>query len=171
MTSSGAIGENLVGHGVTNTLGDANPVTTSFGTTTMLLQMDSIGQSAHWHRSLKGFLNRFDRGPTKETLESFPITLPGFDMTCFWLTLAEIHLVNIPNITIHSQTSIQYCIHKILLCYSSLSIAVFTKLVKLLSVWVLGVICEGIIPLITAFIELMVGDGKIPVRIMSSVNM
>ena len=29
----GVIGENFVGHGVTNILGDANPATTSFGTT------------------------------------------------------------------------------------------------------------------------------------------
>ena len=29
----GVISENYIGHGVTNILGDANPVTTSFGTT------------------------------------------------------------------------------------------------------------------------------------------
>ena len=64
--------------------------------TIVLFKMDSIGRAAHLRHDVEGFLDQIDGGPTKETSESFPIMLPGFDMMCFWLTLAEIHLVNIP---------------------------------------------------------------------------
>ena len=45
--------------------------------TARLLQMDSIVQSAHLHCSLKGFLDRFDRGPTKETSRVSQSRSPG----------------------------------------------------------------------------------------------
>ena len=37
----------------------------------VLFEMDSIGQAAHLHCSLKGFLNQINGGPTKETSEGF----------------------------------------------------------------------------------------------------
>ena len=98
----------------------------------MLLKVDRIGQAAHLRRDLEGFLNQIDGGPTKETSEGFPITLSGFDTACFGLclTLIEIHLVNIPNASVHNRTFIKYRINIMLLNYDSLSLAVVPKLIK-----------------------------------------
>ena len=113
----------------------------------VLLETDSIGQAAHLHCNVKGFLNQINGGPTKETSESLPIMLTGFDSMCFRLRLMsiEIHLVNIPNASIHDQTIIQYCIHKVLSYYDGL--------------------------LLVEVINMMVNDGRIPVRITSPDNM
>ena len=72
--------------------------------TIVLLKMDSIGQVAHLHHDLEGFLDQIDGGPTKETSEGFPITLSGFDLASFGfcLMLIEIHLVNILNASSHN---------------------------------------------------------------------
>ena len=139
----------------------------------MLLKMDRIGQAAHLRRGLEGFLNQINGGPTKETSESFPITLSGLDSARFGLCsmLVEIRLVNIPSASIHNRTFIKYCIDIMFVDYDGLSLAVVPKLVEQLPVWILGMIHEGIIPLITIFIQLMVEDGRIPVRILSPDNM
>ena len=112
-------------------------------------------------------------GPTKEMSEGFPIMISRFDSACFGLclTLIEIRLVNILNASIHNQTFIKYRIDIMLLDYDGLSLAVVPKLVKQSSVWVLSVIHHGIIPLFATFIELMVEDGGIPVRIACPDNM
>ena len=133
----------------------------------MLLKMDCIGQTAHLRRGLEGFLNQINGGPTKETSESFPIILSGLDSARFGLCsmLVEIHLVNIPDASIHNRTFIKYCIDIMFFDYDGLSLAVVPKLVEQFLVWVLGMVHHGVIPLFTAFIKLMVEDGGIPVRI------
>ena len=132
----------------------------------VLLKMDRIGQVAHLGRDLEGFLNQVEGGPTKETSESFPITLSGLGLACFGLrlTLVEICLVNIPNASFHNQIFIKYCIDIMFFNYDGLSLAVVPKLVEQFPVWVLSVFHHGVIPLFTAFIKLMVEDGGIPVR-------
>ena len=133
----------------------------------MLFKMDSIGQAAHLRRDLEGSLYQIDRGPTKETLESFPIMLSGLDSARFGLSLmlVEICLVNILNASIHNRTFIKYCIDIMFFDYDGLSLVVVPKLIKEFPVWVLGVIHHGVILLFTAFIKLMVKDGGIPVSI------
>ena len=55
--------------------------------------------------------------------------------------------------------------------YNGLSLAVVPKLVEQFPVWVLSMVHHGVVPLFTAFIELMVEDGRIPVRIACSDHM
>ena len=133
----------------------------------VLLKMDRIGQAAHLRRDLEGFLNQINGGPTKETSESFSITLSRLDSARFGLCsmLVEIRLVNILNASIHNRTFIKYCIDIMFFDYDGLSLVVVPKLVEQFPVWVLSVVYHGVIPLFTAFIELMVEDGGIPVRI------